>query len=219
MNEFTRLPLRAQPWAQSRAGRAVDLANPVAAQVDFRELADVLAQGVRYAGNSLLPVSIGQHSLITLTIARQRKASPTLQAHVVLHDAHEWILGDWTTPAQQAVCRVALEMFGPTAETYLTDALAETKRRHDAAIFAAAGLAEPTPEQRAFIRACDLSALMTEKRDFLAPGARAWAIRAAEFPPLARRQKWMPPADVAAELWRAFRTLLPVFRDGLRSSK
>ncbi|WGD31239.1 hypothetical protein AncyloWKF20_05290 [Ancylobacter sp. WKF20] len=205
---------RAEPWAQSLRGRAIDLVNPRVEDIDFREMADVLANINRYGGNALHTITVAHHTLIALKAARQRHATPLLQAFVVLHDGHEWMLGDQITPVTQAQAFVADEMFGPTERDRELGAREELKRRHDRAIWEAAGLPVPTNDQRGFITLCDLVALNTERRDFLAPCARPWSVDFKSHPPLPRREAPMSRGDAAAELCREFCKLLPSLRDG-----
>ncbi len=201
-------------WAQSLRGRAIDLVHPKVDQVDFREIADTLANINRYAGCSLRQVNVAHHSLIALTVAKKRQASPVLQAMVALHDAHEGNgLGDFTTPAAQALAAIADEIYGAPHRDSLRGSIKEIKHRHDIVIHEAAGLPMPTAEQKAFITECDIAALNTERRDFLSPTKRAWAPHLASVPPLPREEKWMSPGDAASELYRAFRMLLPALRD------
>ena len=71
--------------------------------------------------------------------------SPRLAALFILHDAHEWVLGDMITPVVQAlsmrVAAVASWNYGeaPREDLFRT-ALRDLKKRTDAAIFAAAGI-------------------------------------------------------------------------------
>lgn len=202
-------------WAQSLNGRAIDLVHPKVDQVNFREIASTLAGINRYAGCSDKPVNVAHHSLIALTAAKRRQASPLLLAMVLIHDAHEGNgLGDWTTPAAQALAAIADEVYGAPHRDSLRGSIAEIKRRHDLVIHEAAGLPMPTAEQKAFITECDICALNTERRDFLAPTQRTWAPHLANVPPLRRVEKWKSPADSAAELDHEFRVLLPAMRDG-----
>ncbi|WAC26393.1 hypothetical protein [Ancylobacter sp. SL191] len=205
---------RAEPWAQSLRGRAIDLVNPRAEDIDFREMADVLANINRYGGNALHPITVAHHTLIALKAARQRHATPTLLAYVALHDGHEWVLGGQITPVTQAQARVADEMFGPTERDREWSAREELKRRHDRAIWQAAGLAPPTNDQQGFVTVCDLVALNTERRDFLADCRREWAVPIKSPPPLRLHEKPMSRGDAAAELYSEFAKLLPSLRDG-----
>lgn len=207
-------PRRPEPWAQSLRGRPIDLVNPRAEDIDFREMAEVLANINRYGGNAARRITVAHHTLIAVKAARQRGATPTLQAYVALHDGHEWVLGDQITPVTLAQATVADEMYGPTDRDRELGAREELKRRHDRAIWQAAGLTPPSHEQQAFVTGCDLIALHTEKRDFLAPCTRAWGLDFKPYPPLPRCEKPMEPGDAADALWRLFRTLLPSLRDG-----
>ena len=59
----------------------------------------------------------------------------------LLHDAHEWVLGDLIRPSAELFAAACAEYYG---ETRLLDAIATCKAAWDEAIYFAAGL--PGPE-------------------------------------------------------------------------
>ena|SRR6185369_2608605 len=82
----------------------------------------------------------------------------------LLHDAHEAVIGDISTPVART-----LERLGGG------DALRRLKLQQDMAIYAAAGLAWPLPEGwQLAIAAADAVMLATERRDLMAPAQRDW---------------------------------------------
>jgi hypothetical protein len=89
------------PTTATRAG-LVDLLNPDPATINLRAMAHQLAQLNRYCGALDLPFSVAQHSVLTLEIfARRNTEMPGIYA--VLHDAPEYVWGDYTRPSQEAL--------------------------------------------------------------------------------------------------------------------
>jgi len=206
---------RLEPWAQSLRGRAIHLLAPDVETVDFDEIADTLAQIVRYAGCAPRPVVVAQHTLIALEAARRANEPPLVQAMVALHDAHEGHgIGDITTPVMEALAEQHVRIFGPTRRDELRTVLNDLKRAHDTVIHQAAGVPLPSAAQRRVIHHYDLVALATERRDFLSKKPRNWHPDVEAATPLAKRHVLMSPAEAAGKLQRAFRTLLPSLRDG-----
>lgn len=194
-----------KPWAQTRNGRPVDLLQPTPAMVDFRAIADTLAQLNRYAGNAEKPVSVALHTLIVFDAAEEQD-----KAHALLHDAHEAHIGDITTPAAQALGAIA-RLYGDEGNTVYW-AITRLKALHDTAIFAAAGLSSPDVKRSARIRRADIAALNTERRDFVGPCARAFAPEIEAIPPLRKTYRLRPAPDVADELYAKFCQFLPALK-------
>ncbi|MDR6952327.1 hypothetical protein J2X65_001682 [Ancylobacter sp. 3268] len=196
-------------WLQSLNGRAIDMVEPRADQVDFAEIADTLSTLNRYSGAAEKPVSVALHTLVALDCAIAFGANPRWRALVLLHDLHEQRLGDETTPCFQAMLAIALQVFGLKAEDHVRQVRAELRHRHDIAIHVAAGIAMPTAEERLFIRFCDIAALKTERRDFLATPPMPWGEEIEHAPALPRPIRWRKPPDAAADLKQAFIDYLP----------
>jgi 5'-deoxynucleotidase YfbR-like HD superfamily hydrolase len=94
-------------------------------------------------------------------------ALPTeYRVYGLLHDAHEYPMGDVTTPTQ-----AALAFYGGPPVKHAFKAL---KKDLDRAIYGWAGLVWPIPETIAdMVHIADKRAMMTEKRDFMA-GSQPW---------------------------------------------
>jgi 5'-deoxynucleotidase YfbR-like HD superfamily hydrolase len=189
-------------YSQSLHGTAVELVAPSPAQVDFREIAETLAHLNRYAGAASPPVSVGLHTLIVIDVA-PGFAKP----YAALHDAHEARIGDIISPTVRALREIAAVEHGVRVADALEDAIEELKRRHERAIWEAAGLAAPTDEITRAVATADRVALMTEQRFFLVPPQRPW--REEAVAPLARRPRWRAPDQIADELFARFIELLP----------
>lgn len=196
-------------WMQSLRGRAIDHLAPRAEDVDFREIAETLATLHRYAGAAEIPVSVANHTLICLAIARREGASDTRLAYVALHDAHEAYIGEIPTPTAQAIAEIAARAAGPQVGRIVTQSIARLEGDHDIAIHKAAGIDEPELEDIAFVRRVDIGALNVERRHWLAPAPRPWApsVEAHPVPPV--RARLRSPADAADLLHEAFVALLP----------
>lgn len=196
-------------WLQSRNGRALDLVEPQIGQVDFGEIADQLALINRYVGASDAAVSVANHTLIAYRVACRVGATERERALVLLHDAHESRIGDKATPVKAMEFAVAREIMGLKGEDTLRQVMAEIERRHDAAIYAAADIPRPTEAEHAFVKRCDITALVTERRDFLARPPMPWGPAIEAVPPLPTRQRLLPPARAAIELHELFIAHLP----------
>lgn len=156
------------PWMQTKSG-SFPLINPTADDVVWGDLAAGLANRCRWAGQTTLPYSIAQHSIhvAELTVrlwsynAENLALGITtreLRLYGLLHDGHEWPLGDLITPVKDALFEV-----GGIAAVKAMTALASAI---DVAIHAKAGLAWPPPDDVIeAVKQADLIALATEKRD------------------------------------------------------
>lgn len=191
---------------QGRRGRAIDLVRPTQAQVDFRDIADGLAQINRYCGVAEKPISVAQHTIIAY------EAAPLdARPWVLLHDAHEARISDITTPLKQALAEVADQLIR-NGGRLIRGTLSTIALRHDEAIHAAAGLAMPDEALKRAIKRADIVALQTERRDFLAPSARAWAPDVEAVAPLKKVFRFRPAHDVADDLYALFRRCLPALQ-------
>jgi len=192
-------------YTQIRSGHMVDLLHPRVADINFVEIADALAKLNRYAGNSTSPISVAQHTLIACDAA-----TTPMKPYVLLHDAHEAFIGDITRPAWAAI-EWEFEKDYEDA-TPLRLALGRVKDRLDRAIHAKAGLAEPTPATMIAIAQADLTALVTERRDFLCHSDMPWAAEVEAASPLAKVYRPMEWTDAADALAERFRQFLPCFQ-------
>lgn len=192
-------------------GRNLDLLHPTAAEYgDLLWSAEHLAKENRFNGATPgLVYPVAQHLLEGVdAIIEASRGDRDLAAYFSLHDVHEAVLKDDTTPKKRAFAAIAEEKFGVLA-THVTAAFDELTDRHDRAIHEAAGLAwPPTPEMAARIKHWDRVLLVTEWRDLMGgvplPNAEAYADAA----PLTRRivpaAAWQLAAHHLRQMWRAF---------------
>lgn len=207
-------------WLATRAGGIVDLLEPTPAMIDFDEIAESLAKICRFGGHTALHWSVAQHSVLCA-----REASPRAAPYALLHDAHEAVLGDLTTPFKNALfwilaglpARVDGEARPDrlTAETLhgeMRHRFAAFEARHLAVIHAAAGLPWPAPAAIAEeVRRLDLRALVTERRDLMIPGPISWGREVEAARPFRRAVKPLLPLQAATEWITEARRLLPCF--------
>lgn len=168
-------------WIATLKGRAFDLLTPRPGDVDFDEIAETLAGLPRFNRHTLRAYSIAEHS------CRVADAMPKpLRIHGLLHDAHEFALGDQTTPWREALLAKLPHVAGQVAY-----ALDDMKHNVDEAIYIAAGLPFPVPpDVRALVKRADLQLLATEKRDLMAPCDRPWCEGVEPLPQ--RIEPWGP---------------------------
>jgi uncharacterized protein len=197
-------------WSQSLNGRPIDLVEPKACDVDLRECCEMLANINRWVGSAQQNVSVAFHTLIAIDCAEE-----AIKPWVALHDFHETRIGDFGAPVKLAMIAIAGEMGGQFSEA-MRWTLAEMARRHDVAIHAAAGLPMPTPEQHVRIKVADMRALVTERRDFLAPCPRRFAPEVERAQPATRVYRagsfGKSPFDIALALYQRLELYLPALQ-------
>lgn len=134
-------------------GRTVNLLDIQPEHVSAELLADALAKLNRFSGRSPEPWSVATHSVLV-----ERLCPPELGPWALLHDAHETILGDMTTPAVEYIAHVGrLPKLG--------EVIATAKGRIDRMIGAAWGL--PVRSVSHELRRADRIALQAEAILFL----------------------------------------------------
>lgn len=81
------------------AAGLVDLASPQHNLITPRAMAASLAKLHRWGGNTTVPITVAQHSLLVRDIFLRRNPDRRSAAiYPLLHDGHEYLLGDFTTP-------------------------------------------------------------------------------------------------------------------------
>ena len=166
-------------WIHLADGTEHYLTQPDTAQNTYRleTLAHHLAIINRFTGATCRPYSVAEHSLLCADIAEAYNAPLPAQLACLMHDAHEAITGDTSSPVKWALAQAWENFEQPQARAL---------RRHFGLQTAFAGY-------RQQIKRIDLVALATERRDLLAfdPAAhRPWPILdtpGCEVPPHATR--------------------------------
>jgi hypothetical protein len=149
-------------------GHGIDLIDPQPADIDFASFAEQLAKEARFNGATPgVAYSVAEHLVRGADAILRTSGDRQLAAYWSLHDAHEAVLKDDTTPKKRAIAELCAQQFGILAEHVLAtfDRLTD---RHDAAIHAAAGLPWPMPaDMAAQVKAWDLTLFVTEWRDLM----------------------------------------------------
>ncbi len=174
----------------TRSGRVVDLLHPTPDMIDFGDIAFHLAHINRFAG-AVGGYSVAQHSVEGARAIQRDNSDPLLALYFLLHDAHEYVLGDITRPV-----RNALDECDTQSRVYPTSLINCLAKRFDAAILAAAGLAPPNDDILRRVHEVDMRMLATELHHFFGV-----VVEEAAFPRFDMKIPVRSPAD-AAHHWR-----------------
>jgi 5'-deoxynucleotidase YfbR-like HD superfamily hydrolase len=144
------------PWFTTSAGTCYHLLDPRPEDISIEWVAHHLSLENRWCGATRLPISVGQHSLLVLSVFREtsdrwiQRRDPHLQKIALLHDAVEAVLKDIPSPLKRCA-----EMAGYRV----------LERRHWQCFAQKFGLPLEIP---AVVKAADKIAEMIERRDLLA---------------------------------------------------
>jgi len=135
--------LAPQPvWSFVPDGSVIDIAAPDAAEVCFIEMGNALSKIARFDGRNPGPAySVAQHSVMGAQAILNEGGTRMDAALFLLHDGHEYIVGDQSKPSQELYSSVAIDLYG---EARMRDAVATCKAAWDEVIYFAAGF--PGPE-------------------------------------------------------------------------
>lgn len=171
-------------------GRLLSMTEPKIEDIDFSVVFAHLGSLNRFAGAAIIPFSVARHSLLCWELAKD-DIDRMLPLYMILHDAHEWAVGEITRPVAAALCELAEEAFD--SGFVVRDAIDGLKEIWDDVIFSAAGVDMPSVRQRERMKHYDYIALVTEAEYSLAEGAakvmQAWGdgARPADF----ERVRWV----------------------------
>jgi hypothetical protein len=92
------------PWIVLADGHEASMAYPDIAAIEAPRLAHALAQINRFNGHAMRPYSVAEHSLLVADIAERLLGLDVHgQMAALVHDFHEAITGDLSTPAKAQV--------------------------------------------------------------------------------------------------------------------
>lgn len=168
------------------SGRTLNLQALNTTAIDINDIAYSLSNINRFNGHSMRPISVAEHSLMVCEIAErhfQIKCPAGLLA-TLLHDAHEYLIGDVSTPVKALLGedfkafelrfqRLVLKHFGCWT-AYITHQLD--------------------------IRNSDLHALTSEREQLMHPDGDYWDCQATH--PAIDWVKYGPAGQLTAEDWR-----------------
>ncbi len=164
-------------WLPTSTGRVFDLVNPDWRQVDLmNDVAEQLAQIARFSGAVQSgPFSVAQHSVVIADCIARDTGDRIAAAVGLLHDGHEYVLTDKTSPNAEAEIATAEEI-SPGAGRVVATMQRRMKHRIDVAIYRAAGLGEDgLPERyRELVASYDLRMLATERIHLLGRQVKLW---------------------------------------------
>lgn len=201
--------------------RAFDLMNPDPACIDFDKMALTLSRLPRFGGQTKegeAIYSVLQHQVEGCYAILRDTGNRKAAAAFLIHDGHEYVIGDQVTPVQRALQAHAILLTGDLhAGEIVRDALASLRSTLDCAIYKTAGLDWPLdPETRRIVKEYDLRMCRTERDARMQPAPFSWheSIEGAE--PV----KGCNLAETEPDLYvRAFkklcRDLLPAFGGAL----
>lgn len=169
------------PWTQvlgtDGKGKRFDLVNPRAEDVDFVAMATVLARTPRFNGHTEGgSYSVAQHCREGAYAILRETGDAYAAAAFLLHDGHEYIIGDQSTPVRDAVAWYAVAESGDLyADRIVRSAIASLKLALDQAIYKRAGLGWPlSPAVHALVKEYDIRMLRTEADARMAPRPEPW---------------------------------------------
>jgi uncharacterized protein len=138
-------------------GSRRDLGAPAVEEIDFYEMAATLSKLPRFnAAFSSSAYSVAQHCVLGAEAMLRQFVDSFLAALFLLHDGHEYLIGDQTGPQQS--------LFDAMTGNFSKERQAAA-RGWDAAIYRAAGISEPQLWQPAWTKAVkdmDARMLVTE---------------------------------------------------------
>lgn len=216
-------------------GRAWDFLNPDPAAIDWPTIALVLARIPRFNGHTTQgPYSVAQHLVEGARAILRDGYVHEVAAAYLLHDAHEFVIGDDVRPKVEALASLASQAaradYGTIsvqsdsmqffASKWIKDAFRELKSRADAVIYPAAGLAWPLSSECAeIVKQFDNRMLRTEADARTGPRCQAWAdvVESAQSVEGADCSPWS--ADLAASLWLSLaKEILPALQSDAPAS-
>ncbi len=186
-----------QVWSFNNDGTVMDLAAPDQASVCFIEMGNTLSGVRRFNGRG---ISDAQHLVMGAQAIINEGGSSLLAALYILHDGHEWALGDITRPMEQL-----LSLTLPSLA--IREAIRRAKEGWDDAIYGAAGLPLPaawTAAQKKMVKSMDDRMCAAEAVAIFGPRA------ASQFPKFQppNTKGWVGKIWAAAKAEEEFRKLL-----------
>lgn len=149
-------------WIDTANGGLMDFLTPRIDMIDLRDISIHLSRICRFTGglrHDSEPYSVAEHLIWCANLA-----SDPAKPYALLHDAHEAYIGDMSSPLK-ALLRDHSNGIG----------YAEIANKLDSVIYPAFGLQWPVPTRiKDEVKAIDMMALATERRDLMHPSHRLW---------------------------------------------
>lgn len=147
-------------WLLTATGAQFHLRWITRESISILDIAHALANVNRYTGHALRPISVAEHCLLVVEIMEREMAvhDPAILLAALLHDAHEAYTSDLATPMKELIGKA------------WTDE--ETRIQHH--VLDTLGALPAYLAHADWIKAADLAALATERRDLLPDAGPAW---------------------------------------------
>jgi hypothetical protein len=200
-------------WLQLLGSVPLALVNPSIRQIDIETVATVLARISRFGGHTEDGAySVAQHSREGAYAILRDTGRRDWAAAFLLHDAHEFAMGDIATPITDAIEHRIQAAGGAVAAEAFRGAVRSLKADLDAVIYRAAGLSWPLhAETVRVVKDYDVRMCRTERDARLAPPPYRWADVFENAEPVAGVDLWPWSEGVARVYFKAAcRDLLPV---------
>lgn len=205
----------------ARGSARWDFLNPSPEAIDWHVVAMMLARIPRFGGHTRFGVySVAQHLVEGAGAILRDTGRRDWAAAYLLHDVHEYVIGDDVRPKIEALAALASEMtirsghgsyWAIQAVDWLKAAFQELKNRADAVIYPAAGLKWPLSEEGArVVKEYDNRMLRTEADARTGPRVASWALEVESAVPVDGVDTSPWGEDLARALFMAAaRELLP----------
>lgn len=136
-------------WIQTSSGAAIDLLSPDPTSITIEDVACSLAHLNRYTGH-MRQYSVAQHSVLC-----SEQAPSLLKFEALMHDAHEFALGDVSSPLKKAM----RALFHERSDKCWADPFTRLDRRMRRAVAEAFDLEPDVPDE---VKEIDIRMLRTE---------------------------------------------------------
>lgn len=188
-------------WMQIQGGAAFDLLNPQPSDVKWPIVARATSRigrfGTHTEGKRIY--SVAQHELEGAEAIMRERGDKRLAAIFLIHDAHEFVIGDIVKPVEKALMAHAGH-----AGNIVKRAVARLKNTVDFAIFGAAGIPYPlSPDDNEIIKEYDIRMCRTERDAIMAPCEYAWTKSYADAQPICGCDFYPWDSNTAAALYEA----------------
>lgn len=201
-------------------GSLTDLARPMIEEIDFCAMAGRLSRISRFNGvPEAGAFSVAQHSVMGAEALLNEGEDSLIAALFLLHDGHEYLIGDQTRPFQTLLIEMVNDRHGTLAGNTVRRVIADIKGAWDEAIYAAAGLPAPsawTNRMRNSVHGMDERMLNAEAMALFGPKAIDWVKRGPRWA-LPKFKKGSPakpwgPADAEFRFLELFDRMIGIER-------
>lgn len=181
---------------QTWSGKTISLLAPRPTDIHILDIAFGLAVP-RFNRATRRPITVAEHSVRMSFLTDE----PLLAKQLLLHDAHEYLLGDIISPVQVAIRQLVADATGSAV-----DPVEDLKIRLQAAVNQRFGLPnEPDPR----VRDIDLRMLVTERRDLMRPTGESWGKEVDAKEPLPLKIRPWDGDDAVGRFLQRFSELWP----------